>query len=353
MTHRFLALEDFYLHHQEKAVDFLGWRLASAAWSLKDAGETLSDDQIEICRRLQKAIKEKVGSRPAEWLIEVEESHSVIDFGRWIDHCIENTKLPESEQTGRSEIDFNFETQLVCGAQLEEMQKGSWVKARLEKMFECDSFEPMDPLVCRFEHPLPDLLAKLDKDLELGVQGGMRHPYQCSAAVGALTLRLLEHEGMPEERIVLARRSRLSNINAAVGLLHEEAKARQKALVASIKEYQGYLKQMPEGWPSSEVYAKCMEWSGKRFAGDNGLVGSDLFDGIWVRDSMPQDVHRAVGTLSHDPGSFAQMAQTKTEVPAEAEGQTASGQILTQLEQRRDALKRKGMGASSPKKGIV
>ncbi len=309
VKHRFLALEDFYLHHQEKAVDFLGWRLASAAWSLKDAGEELSDDQIKICRRLQEAIREKIGDRPAEWILEVEESHSVVDFGAWIEHVVKETGLPEEQKTGIPDLDFNFETQLVCGTQLEEMQRGSWVKAKLEKMMKPESFKPLDPLVFRLEHPLPDLINQLDRDLTLGVSGGMRHPYQCSAAVGALTLRLFAHDGKPEERIVLTRRSQRSKIENAVSLLFDEAKARQKALVDSIKEHQEGLRKIPEGWLSDEAYAKCVAWSEKRFAGDNGLVGSDLFEGDWLKTGMPQDVQRPVGSLSHDPGSFAQMAQ--------------------------------------------
>lgn len=309
MGHRFLALEDFYLHHQEKAVDFLGWRLASAAWSLKDVGSELSEEQVERCRRLQKAIKEKVGDRPAEWILEVEESHTVVDFGRWMDHCVAGVELPESEKTGFADLDFNFETQLVCGAQLEEMQRGTWVKARLEKMMRPESFEAIEPLVCRFEHPLPDLIAKLDRDLELGVGGGMRHPYQCSAAVGALTLRLFAHEGKPEEMIVITRRGQISKIENAVKLLHDEAKARQKALVDSLQEQQKNLREIPEGWPTAEISAKCKEWAGKRFSGDSGLVGSDLFEGNWIKAGMPQDVQRPAGTLTHDTGSFAQMAQ--------------------------------------------
>ena len=52
---------------------------------------------------------------------------------------------------------------------------------------------------------------------------------------------------------------------------------------------------LPEGWPTAEIWQKMQEWAGRRYLGDNGLMGSDFFDGQWVKLEMPSDVHRAMG----------------------------------------------------------
>lgn len=303
--HPFLALEDFYLHHQNTTTGFLGWRGAQAAWALKDMDPS-SEETESVCRRLQKSIRELVGSRPAQWVIDVEESHTQLDLESWVEDSLKLAIDSRPESCGYPDLDLNIETQLNCGTQLEEFHRADWAKNRLSAMFDCKNFEALEPLVCRFEHPLPDLLAKLDKDLSIGVRGGMRHPYSCSVAIGALSLRLLPHEGKPEETIALTRRVKVSEVGEVVRRLKEEINERRNGLTGAIKEQQENLRCLPTNWPSEAVYQAMQEWSAKRFVGDNGLMGSDLFEGDWLMSSMPSDSVRETRLMVSEDASAAQ-----------------------------------------------
>lgn len=309
--HTFLALEDFYLHHQKVTSDFLGWRGASAAWALKDLDPT-SKETEELCARLQKSIRELVGSRPAQWVIDVEESHTRLDLESWVEDSLKIALASRPESCGHPDLDLNLETQINCGIQLEEFHRGDWAKARLTEMFDCKNFEPLEPLVCRFEHPLPDLLAKLDKDLSIGVRGGMRHPYACSVAIGALSLRLLPHEGKPEETIALTRRVKVSEVGEVVRRLKEEITERRNGLTGAIKEQQENLRGLPTNWPNEAVYESMQTWASKRFLGDMGLMGSELFEGDWLMSSMPSDAVRDTPlALTEDVGASQSLAQLR------------------------------------------
>jgi hypothetical protein len=140
--------------------------------------------------------------------------------------------------------------------------------------------------------PLPQLISKLDRDLEIAIRGGMRHPYMCSVGVGSLCLRIAATDTEPEKLIPVVRRTALTDVGEVVDRMKDEVKERYKGLIDTIKEQQDNLRLLPANWPTAEVWAQMQEWSGARFTGDNGLVGSDFFDGKWSSTEMPHDVHR-------------------------------------------------------------
>lgn len=356
--HNFLALEDFYLHNETVTAAFLGWRGAQAAWALKDM-DPLSQETEDVCRRLQNAIREKVGSRPAQWIIDVEESDMMIDHDAWVEHSLAKAALARPESCGYPDLDLNIETQVNCGTQLEEFHRGTWAQERLAAMFEVARFEPLDPLVCHFEHPLPDLIAKLDKDLSIGVGGGMRHPYNCSVAVGALSLRLLPHEGRPEETIAITRRIKVSEVGAVVRRLKDEITERHPGLTNAIREQQESLRCLPDGWPNEKVSEEMKTWATMRFLGDAGLMGSEFFEGDWLMTQMPTDVQRRVESVAAavqpEAKSWAQLRQSaaSSDSPASAGTRVEASDALANLKERAQARREaKPKSEIRPKRGV-
>lgn len=318
--HTFLTLEDFYLQHQNITSEFLG-RAAQSAWALKDMSLD-SNETLEVCRRLQNKIKDKVGNRPAQWVLEVEESHVLVDFDAWIENSLAKSMATQPPSCGYPDLDLNIETQRNCGTQLEEFHSGEWAKAQLKELFDFNNFTPIEePLEFHFEHSLHDLLFHMDKDLDWGVRGGMRSPYKCSVSVGALNLRLLPHEGQPEETIPVIRRLKVSDLRTVLDRLQDEIKARHEYLVGAIQTEQGNLKNLPEDWPTPEIYADMQKWATTSFTGDRGLMGSDLFEGNWIITELPSDIHRRIETpeLSNEISN-----EVSTEVIADAKSELKS-----------------------------
>jgi hypothetical protein len=292
MKNQYLALEDFFMGHERDVTSLIGSRAAQCAWALKDM-DVSSPEGERLCRSVQREVGKAIGERDADWVIMVSERHTVLSLEHWVEDVLAKSSLEaRAMATGYGDLDLNVETQLGCGRQLEAFHDGAWAKDRLQGLFEPEGYEELEPLACRLNMPLPHLLDKLDRDLNLAVDSGVRHPYQCSAAVGALCLRLAATSEEPEKIIPLVRRVRSSDIGEALELMSYELKERFQGLIFTIKEQQEHLTRLPEGWPNQAVWEKMQEWSTRRFLGDNGLVGSDLFDeSDWAVAHLPQDVH--------------------------------------------------------------
>lgn len=289
---KFLTLEDFFATHQSVVTAAVGEKVAQMAWALKDLDPS-SEEAEYACRRVQKALAPLLENRDAEWVIDVSESHTMIDLDSWIEHGFFLGKAAAKEnETGYPDLDLNLETQMVCGAQMEAFHEADWAKKKLLAMMEPDSFEPMEPMIKNIKFPLPNLIATLDRDLSIGVRGLMRHPHSCSVAIGAISLRLGPKDGKPEEMIPLVRRVRFSEIGDVVRSLKDDINARRVALVETIHEQQEHLKALPENWPTPEIWQKMQEMATLRFKGDSGLMGSDFFEGNWLMMGLPGDVHR-------------------------------------------------------------
>ena len=317
LKNRYLALEDFFMVHETEVSSLIGQRAAQCAWALKDM-DVASPDAERLCRSVQREVGKAVGERQADWVIMVSERHAVLSLERWIEDVLaKSNKEADELATGYGDLDINIETQLACGRQLESFHDGGWAKERLIDLFSPDGYEELEPLVCRLNMPLPHLLDKLDRDLNLAVASGVRHPYQCSVAVGSLCLRLAATSEEPERIIPLVRRVRGSDIGATLELMAGELKDRFKGLVETIKQQQEHLTMLPEGWPNQEVWDKMQDWSKRRFLGDNGLVGSDLFDeGNWAVAHLPQDVHRPRPPAPEPTPELAQLSHLAARVAA-------------------------------------
>ena len=295
---RFLTLEDYFEHHEQEVQPLLGRRLAMAAWSLMHA-DVASDDGIGVCKRVQKALDELVGDRPARWEAEVSENHKILDLMRWIDELSEKGALSKDEECGVSDIDLNFESQKTCAVQMSEFHKATWAVERMRELYDPAGFEVLEPLEFKYGTSLAFMIDALDRDMKAGVSNSNCHPQKMSVSVGALTLVMPEHEGKPEVRISVCRRFAQNDIPRIVSELKELIDERNKELGEAIKQYQENLKLVPEGWPSEEGSKKVEQWAWARFHGDNGLVGSEFFEGQWLRSYMPSDLHRE--TLLPDP----------------------------------------------------
>ena len=290
----YLSLEDFFLVHAQRLHPLIGERAAQYAWALKDM-DPRSPEGEAACRRAQEALARALDGRPAQWVTMVSESHQTLSLEEWIGDILKNSVAhAETVRTGHGDLDLNVETQLNCGMQLEAFHSGDWAKAKLTRLFEPETFEALDPLICRFDTPLPHAIDRLDRDLDIAIKGGMRHRYQCSVGVGSICLRIGTVEGGDQELIPVVRRAQVSNVAGVVSLMTDELKERFKALNATINEQQGNLRLLPEGWPDEHTWATMKQWQFKRFVGDNGLVGSDFFEGRWVAAELPHDVHRKV-----------------------------------------------------------
>lgn len=299
---RYLSLEGFFISHSNDLSPLIGERAAQYAWGLKDLDSKNEDSELS-CRRVQASVEKSVGGRAAEWVLMVSESHEILSLEEWIEHvlALSKNKLAEVE-TGHGDLDLNIETQLACGMQLESFHSADWAKQRLSDMFAPESFMELEPLVCKLNMPLPQVIDKLDRDLEFAIRAGMRHPYKCSLAVGAVCLRIPASGDEPERIVPVIRRMRSSDIGDIVSHMKIELKDRFKGLVSTIQEQQGHLKLLPEGWPDAVTWGVMQEWSKKRFVGDNGLVGSDFFDGQWLVKELPHDVHRKSDSFAtHEP----------------------------------------------------
>jgi hypothetical protein len=291
---RYLSLEGFFIAHANELSPMVGERAAQYAWGLKDLDSKNEDAELS-CRRVQSSVEKRVAGTSAEWVLMVSESHEILSLEEWIEHVLKDSKVKLAEvETGYGDLDLNIETQLACGMQLESFHSADWAKARLNTMFSPEAFSQLEPLVCKLSMPLPQVIDKLDRDLEFAIKAGMRHPYKCSLAVGAVCLRIPATDSEPERLVPVIRRMRSSDIGEIVAHMKVELKDRFKGLVTTIKEQQEHLKLLPEGWPNAEVWATMQDWSSKRFVGDNGLVGSDFFDGAWLVKELPHDVHRHV-----------------------------------------------------------
>ena len=291
-TQKYVSLEDFYEQHSQSGVELLGSRAGQYAWSLKDANPKHEDTE-RACKIVQKAVEAAVGDKKADWVILTSESHEILSLEAWIDDIVSKTHEEAlSQDTGYSDLDLNIETQMVCGRQLESFHHGDWAKEKLLQIFKEENFFEEEPIVCSFKMPLPHLIDKMDRDLEIVTKCGMRHHYKCSVGVSALYLRIAADENQPERLIPVLRRMSTNNIASMINVMKEELDERFKGLVETIKEKQEILRMLPEGWPNDVVSEKMKLWSEKRFLGDNGLVGSDFFDGKWLISDLPSDVHR-------------------------------------------------------------
>ena len=298
-AHRFLTLEDFFEHYEQDVSSVLPRRSALAAWSLKDV-DIHSEDGLAVARRVQTAIMQAVGDRPAEWLGEVEESRVILDFMEWVDWCCKKGELSPDEETGYGDIDLNLETQKRLATQMCEFHKGEWAMDRLEQLYQAQNFTALEPFAFSFKHPLPDMIDLIDRDINASVRGGMTHPQSCSYAVGALTLHLFPHDGEPEAFITITRREARSSVPKVVEDLKGFIDDLNKELGASLKDLQTTLSAIPTGWPNDAVYSTTRKWANARFQGDNGLVGSDFFEGSWVKDALPSDLHRNTKLIRPD-----------------------------------------------------
>lgn len=288
----YLSLENFFLAHAERLSPLIGERVAQHAWALKD--QSIHGDEAEgVCRRVQAAIEKALAGRAARWELLVSESHDILSLEEWIEASLEVSGAAASQlRTKYGDLDLNVETQLHCGMQLEAFHGAQWAKSKLLKLFETESFQELEPLSCRLGTPLPQVIDKLDRDLEFATKGGMRHPYKCSVAVGVVCLKVDASKTEPELTIPVVRRVLLSDVPVLVSRMREELKDRFKGLIAAIQEQQEHLRLLPEGWPNAEVWATMQEWKSRRFLGDNGLMGSDFFEGTWLATELPHDVHR-------------------------------------------------------------
>lgn len=316
---QYLGIENFFMGHDDVVSKLIGGKATQHAWALKDLSQA-NEDGERSCRIVQKAVEQAAAGRQADWVIMVSESHEILSLDTWIvtvvDKAVEEAR---SLATGYGDLDLNIQTQLSCGRQLESFHSGDWAKERLSAMFETSHFEEEEPIVCKMSSPITYLLERLDRDLGHVTEGGIRHPYQCSVGVGAICLRLAATADEPERIIPLVRRARVSNVAGALLGMKEDLKDRFDGLIATIREQQENLKLLPEGWPNQQVWESMMEWAAKRFAGDSGLMGSELFDDDrWVMQNLPHEVHRkrdAEGpAVAAEPLSgFLELAKQMTE----------------------------------------
>jgi hypothetical protein len=289
----YLTLEDFFMEHEAAVSPLIGERTARHAWALKDLDPSSADAE-RSCRLVQKEIERVAEKRKADWVIMVSENHVILSLESWIVDVLGKSREEAAGlETGYGDLDLNIETQLACGRQLESFHQGDWAKERLADLFEPSLFVEEDPIECLLKVPLPQLIAKLDRDLEIATRGGIRHPYQCSVGVGALCLRLAATEDEGEKIIPVVRRTKISDIPLSLEQMKIELKDRFKGLTATIQEQQANLRILPEGWPTKAIWDTMQEWAQRRFVGDNGLMGSELFDqDDWVVGNLPHEVHR-------------------------------------------------------------
>lgn len=296
---QYVSLEDFFLSHAEKLTPVVGPRAARYAWALKDLDPSREESE-QSCRLVQDAINKSLGGRQADWCIMVSESHDILSIEEWVEDTIVFAKNAcKSMDTGYSDLDLCVETQWVCGQQLEAFHSGQWAKNKLLRLFEPDSFMEEEPLVCPIGMPLPHVMSKLDRDLSIVTRGGMRHPYKCSVGVGVVCLRLAATDSEPEQLIPVIRRTQVSDIGGCLSQMGRELKDRAKGLIDTIKAQQDNLRLLPDGWPTADVFEKMKNWADQRYVGDNGLVGSSLFDGDWVVTTLPHEIHRSRLTPIH------------------------------------------------------
>jgi len=308
---QYVSLEDFFLSHAEKLTPIVGPRAARYAWGLKDLDPSREESE-QSCRLVQDAIIGALSGRKADWCVMVSESHDILSIEEWVENTIIAAKAACKEMdTGYSDLDLAVETQWVCGQQLEAFHSGKWAKDKLLRLFEPGSFIEEEPLVCPIGMPLPHVMSKLDRDLSIVTRGGMRHPYKCSVGVGVVCLRLAATDAEPEQLIPVIRRTQVSDIGGCLTQMGRELKDRSKGLIDTIKAQQDNLRLLPDGWPNIEVFEKMQSWSKQRYVGDNGLVGSSLFDGDWVVTTLPHEIHRSrVVTAKQDmnPPGFVDVA---------------------------------------------
>lgn len=302
---QYVSLEDFFLSHAEKLTPIVGPRAARYAWALKDLDPSREESE-QSCRLVQEAMNKSLAGRQADWCIMVSESHDILSIEEWIEDTIVSAKSDcKAMDTGYSDLDLCVETQWVCGKQLEAFHSGQWAKDKLLHLFEPGSFIEEEPLVCPIGMPLPHVISKLDRDLSIVTRGGMRHPYKCSVGVGVVCLRLAATDSEPEQLIPVIRRTQVSDIGGCLSQMGRELKERSKGLIDTIRAQQDNLRLLPDGWPNADVFEKMKNWANQRYVGDNGLVGSSLFDGDWVVTTLPHEIHRSrLAPVSQDVSSL-------------------------------------------------
>ncbi len=306
------TVKQFYSDFHKKSAPLLGWSLSNQLWSLR---ETLFEDFKEshfailkeldafLCKEKNRQVSppHEMGGgsarsveSPFSWKVKISESYEVLDLNEWIADSIELGQLKPEQETGYSELDLNFETQQVCGVQLEEFHRGTWAMKKIRRLFAEESFEPMETVDLDGKTHLVNVFSKVDKLLNTQVHGGLNHPYKISA--GVATLILVDHRGEEPKEYPVLRHFVHTHIPAVIERLKDDVKEHYQGLMKTIQEQQLQLNTLPDGWPNDVVYGMAQQWAKRRFLGDSGLVGSDFFDGIWLNSLGPLEV---VGSASN------------------------------------------------------
>lgn len=334
MKQKSINLSNFYADFHAKTEKFLGWTLSNQLWLLRDlAYEEFSEKTWDVFRDLQKFVDtqaSKSGQR-VSFSVDVFENRVVLDPAEWMVNSISLGKLQKEQECGYSDLDANFETQQICGMQLEEFHRGTWAKDRVLDLFKEELFEALEPLEFDAKKSkLPKVLFEMNSDLKMSLNSGVQHPFSLRACVCELNL-IVEKNG--EKTIYpLMRTFKHTDIPRVINDLKDDIKEHYKSLTKAIVDEQNHLRALPAGWPNEEVYALSQQWAQRRFLGDNGLVGSDFFDGEWFSKSGPTEI---VGNkklalvndeISGDGLSFAQLRllrQKKQQAQGESLGQNS------------------------------
>ena len=322
-----VTLTTFYQQFHANAPKFLGWTLANELWLLRDKSYSdYEDKEWDLMRAVQKSADDFMEKNPqakVRWKVDVSENRVTLDTGEWMAHSIALGALRPEQECGYSDLDLNFETQQICGMQIEEFHRGTWAKDKIIELFKEENLEILDPLTFEAKSVrLPKVLFEMNKDLECSLRGGMIHPMAASLAQGVLSLEI-EHNG-ETQTIALLRNIKQTNIPELIDLIKDDIKPHYKRLLDAIAVEQKHLKELPDGWPNDQVYALTQQWAERRFLGDNGLVGSDFFDGIWFNQSAPNEIipkekpPEAQQEVSVDLGnqSFAQLRAQRAKLKA-------------------------------------
>lgn len=327
MKQKAINLSNFYADFHSKTEKFLGWTLSNQLWLLRDlAYDEISEKTWDVFRDLQKFIdlqnSQKEGQK-VSFSVDVFENKVVLDPAEWMVNSISLGELQKEQECGYPDLDANFETQQICGMQLEEFHRGTWAKDRILELFKEDLFEALEPLEFDAKKiKLPRVLFEMDNDLKTSLNGGVQHPFALRACVCELNL-IVEKNG--EKTIYpLMRTFKHTDIPRVIEELKDDIKEHYKSLTKAIVDEQEHLRSLPTGWPNEEVYNLAQQWAQRRFLGDNGLVGSDFFDGEWFAKGGPTEIvsnkkmELVNGDISGEGLSFAQLRllrQKKKEEP--------------------------------------
>jgi hypothetical protein len=308
----FLTIEDLYLAQQVQGADLLGHRLAPVLWMGKDM-DTDSPEFARLAERVEGLLRKWIDNgQRVEVVIGSAEKTRLLDPIEALERAANGIEPIES--SGWPDLDHAMEQVAKNGAMLEELASCERYKQwALETFDAATGFEPVPALDLPTRMPFADMLKELERDLENGANGGLRHPNAFTLRVGAVIA--LVGEGEAQRAIPLIRRQACSKGRAIAARLYEQGKDYAQELVKGLLEYQGALRNLPDDWPTVEDYKRALSLGMKRYAGDNGLQENDFYNGDWIREQMSAELHQRNEALV-EAQATAQAAEAIEAAPA-------------------------------------